>query len=413
MPRSVNGFGRRRILALGLTLFTGASAAAAVAPGAGLLVAARAVQGVGGALVLPLTLTILSAAVPAARRGAALGVWGAVNGLAVALGPLVGGAVTEFGSWQWIFWLNVPIGVLLVPVAARRLAPHAGGSARLDLPGVALSGLGLLGIVFGLVRGESHGWTSAGVVAPMAAGLLLLAAFVAVEQRVAAPMLPLQLFRSRGFSAANVVALLMSFGMFGSVFLLAQFLQTVQGFSPLGAGLRTLPWTAMPVLVAPLAGPLSDRIGGRPLIAAGLALQAVGLGWLALVISPGVAYGSLVGPFVLSGVGMALFFVPIASVVLGSVRPAQEGVASGTNNAVREIGGVFGVAVLASVFAARGGYGSPAAFTSGVVPALTVGAVVVAVGALVALLIPGRFAAAPAGVPQARQPGFAPAPAAG
>src|SRR5690242_20520823 len=226
------------------------------------LVAARAVQGSGGALVFPLSLTILSSAVPAARRGAALGFWGAMSGLAVAVGPVVGGAVTEGASWQWIFWLNVPIGVAIIPIAARRLAKGRLSPSRLDLPGVVLVSTGLLGVVFGLVRGNAHGWTSGQVLGPIVAGVILLGAFAAWERRAPAPMLPLRLFASRGFTATNIASFLFSAGMFGSIFLLAQFPQVAGHYSPLGAGLRTLPWTAMPMVVAPIAGPLSDRWGG-------------------------------------------------------------------------------------------------------------------------------------------------------
>jgi EmrB/QacA subfamily drug resistance transporter len=385
-------FGRRRMFTVGLVIFTLASAAAALAPSVGALVAARAVQGAGGALVLPLSLTILSSAVPAARRGAALGFWGAMSGLAVAVGPVVGGAVTEGASWQWIFWLNVPIGVALIPVAARMLAKGRPSSGRLDLPGVALVSAGLLGVVFGLVRGNAHGWTSGQVLGPIAAGVILLAVFAAWERRAPAPMLPLRLFASRGFTATNIASFLFSAGMFGSIFLLAQFLQVADHYSPLGAGLRTLPWTAMPMVVAPIAGPLSDRWGGRPLIITGLAMQAAGLAWLALVIAPGVAYASLILPFVISGVGMALFFVPVANTVLGSVRPDQEGIASGANNAIRELGGVFGIAILASVFSSVGSYASSASFAHGLEAAVWVGAGIVAVAAAAAVVIPRRRA---------------------
>jgi EmrB/QacA subfamily drug resistance transporter len=381
-------YGRRRMFVAGLALFTAGSAAAALAPGISWLIAARAVQGVGAAMLVPLTLTLLSAAVSPQRRGAALGVWGAVGGLAIAIGPLVGGAVVEGASWQWIFWLNVPIGIALLPVAWTRLTESRGPATRLDLPGVVLASLGLLGIVFGVVRGNDHGWTSLTVLAPMVAGVLLVAAFAAWELRAPEPMLPLQLFRSRGFTMTNVASLLMFFGMFGSIFLLAQFLQVVQHYSPLQAGLRTLPWTAMPVLVAPIAGALSDRIGGRPLLVTGLVLQAIGLGWLAMVISPTVAYATLVPAFIVSGIGMSLFFAPVANVVLGSVRRDQEGIASGANNAIRELGGVFGIAVLGAVFAARGGYTSGASFVAGLSPAVWVGAAAVAAAAAAALALP-------------------------
>src|SRR5262249_46708202 len=381
-------YGRRRLFVIGLGVFTAGSAAAALAPGIGVLIAARAVQGVGAAILIPLTLTLPSPPVSPAPRGPALGAWGAGGGLAIAVGPLVGGAVVEGASWQWIFWLNVPIGLVLLPVAWARLTKSRGSASRLDLPGVILASLGLLGIVLGVVRGDAHGWTSMTVLPPMVAGALLLAAFLAWETRAAEPMLPLRLFCSRGFTVTNVISLLMFFGMFGSIFLLAQFLQVVQGYSPLEAGIRTLPWTAMPVLVAPIAGSLSDRIGARPLLVTGLALQAIGLGWLALATSPTVAYATLVPAFVISGVGMSLFFAPVANAVLGSVRREEEGIASGANNAIRELGGVFGVAVLGAVFSARGGYTSGAAFVTGLSSAIWVGGAAVAVAAAVALALP-------------------------
>jgi EmrB/QacA subfamily drug resistance transporter len=381
-------YGRRRMFVAGLALFTAGSAAAAMAPGIGLLIAARAVQGVGAAILIPLTLTLLSAAVSPERRGLALGAWGAVGGLAIAIGPLVGGAVVEGASWQWIFWLNVPIGIALLPIAWTKLTESYGSTTRLDLPGLILASVGLLGIVLGVVRGNDHGWTSLTVLPPLVIGAVLVAAFIGWELRTREPMLPMQLFRSRGFALTNAASLLMFFGMFGSIFLLAQFLQVVQHYSPLQAGLRTLPWTAMPVFIAPFAGALSDKIGGRVLLATGLALQAIGLGWLAAVASPTVAYTTLVPAFVISGVGMSLFFAPVANVVLSSVRRDQEGIASGANNAIRELGGVFGIAVLGAVFSAHGGYASGTAFVSGLAPAVWVGASAVAVASAAALFLP-------------------------
>src|SRR5215472_12145449 len=393
-------YGRRRLFVIGLGLFTAGSAGAALAPGIGELVAARAVQGVGAAILIPLTLTLLSAAVAPARRGLALGAWGAVGGLAIAIGPLVGGAVVEGASWQLIFWLNVPIGVALLPIARFRLAESRGPSTRLDLPGLVLASVGLLGIVVGVVRGNDHGWTSVTVLPPLVIGVLLMVAFIGWELRAREPMLPLHLFRSRGFTVTNAASLLMFFGMFGSIFLLAQFLQVVQHYSPLQAGLRTLPWTAMPVFIAPIAGALSDRIGSRPLLAAGLALQAAGLGWLAAIASPTVAYAAMVPAFVVSGTGMSLFFAPVANVLLRSVRPDQEGIASGANNAIRELGGVFGIAVLGAVFSAHGSYATGSAFVAGLTPAVWVGAAAVAAAAGAALLLP-RARRATAGVPAA------------
>jgi EmrB/QacA subfamily drug resistance transporter len=396
-------FGRKRMFVLGLGIFTSASAAAALAPSIDALVAARALQGLGAAIVLPLTLTLLSEAFPADKRGAALGIWAGVSGLGVALGPFVGGAVVEGIAWQWIFWLNVPIGIVLLPIAWARLTESRGPASTLDLPGLALAGTGLFGLTFGIVRATALGWTSTTVVASMSAGVALLAAFLWWERRAPAPMLPLRFFSSRAFAATNGVSFAMFFGVFGSIFLLAQFFQTAQGYSPFEAGLRTLPWTGMPMLVAPIAGLLSDRIGSRPLMAAGLALQAGAIAWLAAVSSPEVAYASLVVPFVMGGTGMALVFAPSANAVLGAVRPEEAGQASGATNAIRELGGVMGVAVLASVFSAHGSYASPQAFSDGVVAALPIGAAVLAAGAVVALLVPGirarRAVATPAPEP--------------
>jgi EmrB/QacA subfamily drug resistance transporter len=380
-------FGRRRLFTGGLALFTVGSAAAAMAPGIGWLVAARALQGVGAAVLLPLTLTLLSASVSPAKRAVAIGAWGAVGGAAVALGPLVGGAVVEGASWQWIFWLNVPIGLIALPFAWTKLAESRGPASRVDIPGVVLASLGLLGVVSGVVRGNAHGWTDITVLGPIVAGAALIGAFIAWEHRAAEPMLPLHLFRHRDFAVANSVSLLMYFGMFGSIFLLAQFIQVVQHYSPLDAGIRTLPWTAMPMLVTPIAGALFNRVGGRALMATGLALEAGGLAWIAAVTSATVPYLDLVPAFIMSGTGMALFFGASGTVVLSSVRRDQEGIASGTSNALRELGGVFGIAVLSAVFSAHGGYTH---FVDGLLPAAWTGAAVIGVAALMTLLLPGR-----------------------
>jgi EmrB/QacA subfamily drug resistance transporter len=382
-------FGRRRVLTIGLALFTTASAAAALAPTTGALIAARAVQGAGGALVLPLTLTLLSEAFPAGRRGIALGIWSGVSGLGVALGPVIGGAVVSGISWHWIFWINVPIGLVVAPLALMRLTESHGPNKRLDLPGVALASAGLFGVVYALVRASSLGWTSTTVLASAGVGIALLAGFVAWEQRARAPMLPMRFFASRAFSATNAVSLAMYFGMFGAIFLLAQFFQTAQGYTPLQAGLRTLPWTAMPIFVAPIAGLLSDRVGSRPLMFAGLALQASALAWIGSVLSPTLAYSEMIVPFMLAGAGMALVFAPAANAVLGSVRTEEAGQASGATNAIREVGGVLGIAVLASVFGSAGGYATPQSFVNGLTPAVFIAAAVLALGALAALAVPG------------------------
>ncbi|MFI6340902.1 DHA2 family efflux MFS transporter permease subunit [Streptomyces sp. NPDC050535] len=383
-------FGRRRLFLVGLTIFTGASAAAAMAPGIDSLIGARAVQGVGAAIMMPLTLTLLTTAVPAAKRGMAYGIWGAVNGLAVASGPLIGGSLTEHVSWHWIFWLNVPLGLALLPLARLRLRESYGTGAPLDITGTVFASGGLFGVVYALIRGNVDGWTSAPVLTGLIAGGLLLAGFVLHGIRGKNPMLPMRLFRSRAFAAINAASLLMFVGMFGSIFLLSQFLQGVLGYSPTEAGLRMLPWTGMPMIVAPIAGYLSDRIGGRPVVTAGLALQAVGLGWFALVVSPDVSYAAQLPALIISGIGMGLYFAPAAALVMSSVLPSEQGIASGANNALREVGGALGIAVLASVFSAQGGYESAERFVDGISPALWVGAAVVGVGAVAAAMLPRR-----------------------
>jgi EmrB/QacA subfamily drug resistance transporter len=381
-------FGRKRMFIAGLALFTASSAAAALAPSTGLLIAARATQGIGAAIVTPLTLTLLADAFPPERRGLAIGVWSAISGTAVALGPLVGGAVIQAASWHWIFWINVPIGIALIPFAATRLSESRGSTRRLDLGGLALASTGLFGIVFGLVQSQSHGWGNTSVVIALAAGVVLVLAFIRYELRAAEPMLPLSFFAKRSFAVTNVVSLAMYFGMFGSVFFLSQFLQNVLGNSPLQAGVKLLAWTGATMIAAPLAGYFSERYGSRLFMVAGLGLQAVALGWLAAIASVDVGYASMVVPFILAGSGMGLVFAPSASAVLASVRTDQAGQASGATNAIRELGGTLGIAVLATVFTSHGSYASGQAFVNGLVPAMWVGVGVLAVGAVIAALLP-------------------------
>src|SRR5690349_16192025 len=382
--------GRKRMFSVGLGIFTLASAGAALAPDTGFLIAARALQGFGAAIVTPLTLTLLSEAVPADKRGLAIGAWSGISGLAVALGPVVGGAVVTGISWHWIFWLNVPIGLVTLPLAYARLSESHGEARAFDLRGLLLASGGLMGVVYGVVHAQTAGWTTSTVLASLGVGAVLLTAFVLTELRTAEPMLPMSFFKNRGFAATNGVSIAMYFGTFGSIFLLSQFFQVAQGYSALESGLRILPWTVMPIFIAPIAGALSDRIGGRPLMAAGLALQGAGLAWLAAVMGPTVAYIHFVPGFVMAGTGMALVFAPAANTVLGAVRPTQAGQASGATNAMRELGGVLGVSVLGTVFSGAGGFASPQNFVDGLVPAVTVGSVVLFAGALVALLIPGK-----------------------
>ncbi len=381
-------FGRKRMFLAGLSLFTLASACAALAPNTGLLVAARAVQGAGAAAVTPLTLTLLAEAFPKDRRGMAIGVWSGISGIAVAIGPLVGGAVVQGISWHWIFWINVPIGLIVIPLAMRWLTESRGPYGTLDLPGLGLASTGAFGIVFGLVRAQSLGWTSATVLLCMIGGAVLLGGFVIWERRTSEPMLPMSFFAKRSFAVTNVVSLSMYFGMFGSIFFLSQYMQNVLGNTPLQAGLKLLVWTGASMVVAPLAGVFSERFGSRPFMFAGLSLQAGALGWLASMTSTHLSYGAMIVPFVMAGAGMALVFAPSANAVLSSVRTEQAGQASGANNAIREVGGVLGVAVLASVFTGAGSYGSPQEFVNGLIPAMWVGVAVLGAGALTVLALP-------------------------
>ncbi len=383
-------FGRKRMFLAGLSLFTLASACAALAPNTGLLVAARAVQGAGAAAVTPLTLTLLAEAFPKDKRGMAIGVWSGISGIAVAIGPLVGGAVVQGISWHWIFWINVPIGLVVLPLAVRWLTESRGPYGTLDLPGLALASTGAFGIVFGLVRAQSLGWTSTTVLVCMIGGAVLLAGFVVRELHTSEPMLPMSFFARRSFAVTNVVSLSMYFGMFGSIFFLSQYMQNVLGNTPLQAGLKLLVWTGASMVVAPLAGVFSERLGSRPFMFAGLTLQAGALAWLASMTSTHLAYSHMIVPFIMAGAGMALVFAPSANAVLASVRTEQAGQASGANNAIRELGGVLGVAVLASVFTGAGGYGSPQEFVNGLIPAMWVGVAVLGAGALTVLALPFR-----------------------
>ncbi len=381
-------FGRKRMFIAGIALFTASSAAAALAPTMDLLIAARAVQGVGAAIATPLTLTLLADAFPPAQRGMAIGVWSGISGIAVALGPLVGGAVVQLSSWHWIFWINVPIGIVLVLLAMVRLAESRGPARALDLRGLALASSGLFGIVYGLVRSQSQGWTSPEIVISLALGALLVLAFIRYELRAAEPMLPMSFFANRGFAVTNAVSLAMYFGMFGSIFFLSQFLQNVLHNTPLQAGVKLLVWTGATMVVSPLAGFFSERYGSRLFMVAGLGLQAIALGWLAALAGVDQSYSSMIGPFVLAGTGMALVFAPAANAVLSSVRTEQAGQASGATNAIRELGGVLGIAVLATVFTSHGSYASPQAYVNGLIPAMWVGVAVLGIGALLAAGLP-------------------------
>ncbi|WP_067719798.1 MFS transporter [Nocardia yamanashiensis] len=384
--------GRKRVFLIGITLFTLASAACALATDPGMLIAARAVQGFGAAAVMPLSLPLLSAAVPEKLRSAAIGIWGGISGLGVALGPVVGGAVVDGLSWQWIFWINVPIGLLAVPFAARVLGESFGEAKRVDLPGLVLSAGGVLAVVWGVIHGADDGWTSANVLGALLGGAVLLIAFLGWEWRSPEPMLPLRLFKSRGFSVINAIMVTFSMGAFGSIFLLAQYFQVVRGYSPLESGIRTLPWTLAPMFVAPLAGLIVDKVGPRVLVGVGQAFLAIALGWMSLITSVDVSYSAFLLPFVLGGIGMGLTFAPSSTVVMASSAPADQGMASGTTSTIREVGVALGIAVLASVFSSYGAYLTPQSYVDGLAPAVGVGAAIVAVGAVISLLLPGRKA---------------------
>jgi EmrB/QacA subfamily drug resistance transporter len=383
-------FGRRRMFATGLLLFTLASAACALAPDAQLLIAARAVQGLGAAAVMPLSLTILADAFPPERRGAIVGIWGGIAGLGIAGGPLVGGAVTQGLDWRWIFWVNVPLGLAATVLSLVRLVETRGPATRLDLPAVALVSGGATGIVWGLVRGNEVGWGSPEIVSALGLGILLFAGFVAWERRAPEPMLPLRLFGIPAFAAANATGFLMSGSIFAAAFLVSQYFQFVLGYSPLDTGLRLLPWTATPMVVAPLAGMLADRIGPRPVMMAGMLLQGVGLAWIALVVGVGMDYSVLILPFLIAGVGASLVFATSSAAALGAVPPAEMGKASGANSTLQRFGGAFGIAAATAVFAANGHLGTAVAFTTGFRPALALAAGLSIVGAMTALAVGGR-----------------------
>jgi EmrB/QacA subfamily drug resistance transporter len=383
-------FGRRRIFVTGIGVFTLASAACALAPGASWLIAARAVQGVGAAMVMPLAMTLLTAAFPAERRGWALGIFGGVTGLAVGAGPVVGGAIAQGLAWQWIFWLNVPLGLAAIPLALRRVGEGFGLRSAIDLGGVSLvTGAGFA-LVWGLVRADSAGWGSLEVVGSFTAAAVLTVTLVVWELRAAQPMLPMRLFRSRAFAAGNAVSFFLQASLTGAVFFMAQFQQNVLGQGPLGAGLRLLPWTATLFLVAPQAGKLADRFGDRPLVVAGLLLQAIGLAWVAAIAGPGLFYPAMIAPMIIAGAGISMAMPAAQKSVVTAVGPTEIGKASGTFQTARQFGGAVGVAILVAVFAAAGGYGSPHLFSSGFKPAIAVAGGLSLAGAIAGLALPPR-----------------------
>jgi EmrB/QacA subfamily drug resistance transporter len=375
-------YGRRRMLCAGLAIFLGASLLAGWAPTIGVLVAARALQGVGAAIMVPLTLTLVTDAYPPERRGWAIGVWGGIGGLSGAIGPFVGGAVVQAISWHWIFWINLPVGLVLIPLALLRVRESHGGHPRLDVVGVVLVSIGLFGIVWGLIR-----WSYPEALA----GVVVVALFLLWERRTSHPMLALAMFRKANFAAANGISFCLFAGLFGALFLMSQFLQSAQGSTPLQAGAQLLVWSATGLFVAPLAGRLAGRYGNRPFMLAGLVLQAAGLAGLALIARPATSFLEMAPLLFLSGAGTAMVFPTVAGEVMASVAPPQIGIASGTNSALRELGGVFGIAVLAAVFTRPGVYGSPEAFAAGFRSALWVAVAFSVIG--IPLALAGRRSA--------------------
>ncbi len=384
-------WGRRAVFLAGIAVFVAASAACALATTAVMLMAARAVQGAGGALVVTLSLMLLVTSAPPRRRAVAIGVLSAFSGLGVAIGPVLGGIVVQGLDWTWIFWLNVPVGLVAVVLARTLLAESHGPPVRLDPGGMLLLGAAIFALVWGVVQAPVHGFTSGRVLGAVGSGVVLAVVFTGWELRAPAPMLSLRLFRSRAFSLVNSLAFTLNVGVFGSIFLLAQFFQVVQGHDPLEAGLRTLPCSLAPLVAGPAAGLLVERWGAVRLILAGQAMVAVACCWMAVVFSTDVAYSVLVGPFLLAGIGLGVSYPPISTVAIDAAPPDAEGMAIGTNSTVRELGVAVGVAVLVSIFASYGAY-TRTTFVDGLAPALFTAGAVVSVGLGLAVFLPRRTA---------------------
>ncbi|TDX08329.1 MFS transporter [Kribbella sp. VKM Ac-2566] len=381
-------FGRRRIFVAGLAIFTGASVMCALAPDAVWLVAARAVQGSGAALVTPVAMAMITAAFPPEQRGRVLGIYSAAIGLAVLSGPVLGGAITEGIAWQWIFWINLPIGLLAIVLVYARVGESFGPRTAVDLPGVVLVTGASLGLIWGLVRGNDAGWSSLEVIGTLSAGGLLSIAFITFERHAPQPMLPMLLFRSRAFAAGNAVSFLLFASNLSGTYLLAQLFQEAFSQGPLEAGLRLLPLTAALAVFAPVTGRIVDRFGARPLIVTGLTMQAVGATWLAAVTDTTTAYAGLVLPMILIGTGTTMTMPACQKAVLGTVTPADIGRASGTFSTMRWFGGTFGLAVALAAFIGTGGYGSPQEFLDGFVPACGVTAGLALLGVAAGAVIP-------------------------
>jgi EmrB/QacA subfamily drug resistance transporter len=362
-------FGRKRLFMSGLAVFTVASLWAGVADSSSVLIAARVVQGIGAALLMPGTLSILTVTFPPQERAKAIGIWAGVSGLALALGPTLGGWVVERFGWESVFFLNVPIGIAGLLVAARIVRESRSDEARrLDIPGLLLGTAGLFGLTYGLIEANQKGWGDPVIVASLAGGALLIAALLLWERRAPHAMMPLSFYRVPAFSAGNVVAFSVSFGMFATFFFLSLYMQLIRGYSALETGVRFLPLTLMIVIVAPQAGRFAQRHGSRIPMSFGLTLAAAGL-FLMSRLSASTPYALMVPMFVLMGVGIASTMAPMTAAVMNAVGPQRAGLGSAMTNTSREVGGVFGIALLGTILTTKlSGALAPALASIGVAP---------------------------------------------
>ena len=344
-------FGRRRMFLFGVVVFAVSSAAIGLAPDEGWLVAGRAIQGVGAAFMMPATLSIITNAFPPEERGKAIGTWAGVSALALAIGPVVGGALAEYVSWRAIFFLNLPVavGAVIVTLFATQESRDETTRHRVDIPGIAALSVALTALVLALVEGNAWGWGSAEIITLFALSAVSLVAFVLLEPRVREPMVDFRFFRSKTFLGANVVAFIVTFSMLATFFFIALYMQNILGYSAVEAGVRFLPSTLMIVLIAPLAGRLTDRVGARPLMVAGLSLATLSL-LLQTRIDVDTGYGLLLPAFILLGIGMALVMSPMSTAAMNAVTPDKAGVASGILSMSRMVGGTFGVAAIGALF---------------------------------------------------------------
>jgi EmrB/QacA subfamily drug resistance transporter len=382
-------FGRRLIFVVGLGVFTAASLACGLATSGDVLIGARIVQGVGAALMNPATLSIISATFPPHQRGAAIGIWAGVSALGLAIGPLVGGLLTEHGHWSWIFYVNVPFGLLGIAASFFFIDESKDTSLeqRLDFPGLLTSALGLVALTYALIEANAYGWTSGRIVAAFVVAAVALVSFVVLERRQRLPMLDLSLFRSATYTGANVAVLLVALAMFGVFFYVSLYMQNVLGYSAVQAGAAFLPMTLLIILLAPIAGRVSDRIGSRWLMTAGMGLLGLQLLYFSR-LGLEESYGSLLPAMLLGGVGMALTMTPSAAAAVRAVPVEKSGVGSAVLNAFRQVGGSIGIALMGAIVAARlGTPPTPEGFLDGFSAALVVAALIAFAGAVVSAVL--------------------------